>query len=80
MANGEEAEYAWLTQPSLKLFNSGDLVGDADAPRSGDANLQACVAAAERAMHANNLQVSYLLLALLLVAACLVSMMTTLPT
>ena len=57
MAAGEEAEYAWLTQPSLKPFNQGDLFGDADAPRTGDTTLQACVAAAERAMHANNQQV-----------------------
>ena len=56
-AAGEEAEYAWLAQPSLKPFNQGDLFGDAEAPRTGDTTLQACVAAAERAMRANIAQV-----------------------
>ena len=62
--NNEEAEYAWLTAASLKPFNSGDLYGDAEAPRTGDTTLQACVAAAERAMHANIVQASASLTAL----------------
>ena len=44
-------------QPSLKPFKPGDLSGDAEGPRTGDVNLQACVAAAERAMRAHSMQV-----------------------
>ena len=47
---GEEAEYAWLQADSLKPFTAGDSTGNPDGVLSGDATLQACVAAAKRAL------------------------------
>lgn len=49
-AEAEEAEYAWLQADSLKPFTSRASTGNPDGVLSGDATLQACVAAADRAL------------------------------
>lgn len=46
----EDAEYAWLQAESLRPFSAGDASGNPDGILSGDATLQACVAAADRAV------------------------------
>ena len=52
---GEEAEYAWLQAESLKPFSAGDTSGNPDGVLSGDPTLQACVAAADRALQVSSI-------------------------
>ncbi len=49
-AEDEEAEYAWLPAEALKVFHVGDGSGAGDGQAVPDANLAACIAAAERAV------------------------------
>lgn len=49
-AEDEEAEYAWLSADALKVYNVGDGSAAGDGQTVPDANLAACIAAAERAV------------------------------
>jgi len=49
-AEDEEAEYAWLPAEALKVFHVGDGSGAGDGLAVPDANLASCIAAAERAV------------------------------
>lgn len=54
--SADEAEYAWLPVDCMKPFRSGDETGNADGSVSGDATLQACVGAADKALADSELQ------------------------
>lgn len=49
-AEDEEAEYAWLPAEALKVFHVGDGSGAGDGQTVPDPNLASCIAAAERAV------------------------------
>ncbi|KAK9839116.1 hypothetical protein WJX74_009858 [Apatococcus lobatus] len=51
-SEAEEEEYAWLAHGCLKPFVQGDGVGSKPAGIQADPTLQACIAAAERAVSA----------------------------
>lgn len=49
-AEDEEAEYAWLQAEALKVFHVGDVSGAGDGQSVPDPTLAECIAAAERAV------------------------------